>query len=90
MPLRKLLQPTWYVPYILKLLNRDSHDDSTSWHQWREDRESDLKQIKYWQFAAHIFDFQQHYESVFKTVLCFLKLVYWERTFRFLDKKSTL
>lgn len=41
MPLRKLLQTSWYVTYILKLLNRDSHDDSTSSHRPGEDRESD-------------------------------------------------
>lgn len=43
MPLRKLPEPTWYVTYILKLLNRDSHDDSTSWHWWGKDCESELE-----------------------------------------------
>lgn len=78
MALREL-RPTWYVTYILNLLNRDGHDECTSWHRWGEGHESDVKKKKkkkHWQFPAHIFDLVEHYESVLKTRSCVLKLIY--------------
>lgn len=41
MALRELW-PTWYVTYILNLLNRDGHDECTSWHRWGEGHELDV------------------------------------------------